>query len=164
MPAPVDMSTLGKLGMLSEAMSTKLLSPRELRVWHAFRGMGEDVLGRVGRDIAQATALSGPEFGVLSRLAAIGKREMRQQELARVMGWDKSRLSHQLTRMQQRNLVERCDGGNRVVLIKLTETGKDKLAAAKPIHAESVRRNLLSRLTSEQIATMVRISNILSED
>jgi DNA-binding MarR family transcriptional regulator len=84
--------------------------------------------------------------------------------MARVMGWDKSRLSHQLTRMQQRNLVERCDGGNRVVLIKLTETGKDKLAAAKPIHAESVRRNLLSRLTSEQIATMVRISNILSED
>jgi DNA-binding MarR family transcriptional regulator len=145
-------------------MSNKPLSPQELRVWHAFKIMSDEVLSRIGRDLTEGTELSGPDFGVLSRLSGIGRGEMRQQDLARSMGWDKSRLSHQLTRMQQRNLVERCDGGNRVVLIKLTETGKDKLAAARPVHAESVRRNLLSRLTSEQIATMVRISNILSED
>jgi DNA-binding MarR family transcriptional regulator len=164
MTASVDMSTLRKLGMLSEAMSTKLLSPRELRVWHAFRGMGEDVLGRVGRDIAQATALSGPEFGVLSRLAAIGKREMRQQELARVMGWDKSRLSHQLTRMKERGLIERRSTGGNTVLVVLTKLGRQKLDAAYPIHAESVRRNLLSRLTPEQIDTIVRVSNLLGEE
>jgi hypothetical protein len=40
-------------------MTMKPLSPQELRVWHAFRLMHEDVLGRVGRDIAQATGLSG---------------------------------------------------------------------------------------------------------
>src|ERR1700761_9468719 len=100
-------------------MIAKPLSPRELRIWHAFMFMGEDVLGRVGRDIAQATGLSGPEFSVLSRLAAIGKGEMRQQDLASVMGWEKSRLSHQLTRMQERELVERrtADGhATRVVL------------------------------------------------
>jgi hypothetical protein len=62
-------------------MSTKPLSPHELRVWHAFRLMGEDVMARVGRDIADATGLSGAEFGVLSRLAALGKGEMRQQAL-----------------------------------------------------------------------------------
>ena len=55
--------------------------------------------------LAQATGLSGPEFGVLSRLAALGKGEMRQQALASVMAWDKSRLSHQLTRMQERALI-----------------------------------------------------------
>jgi hypothetical protein len=49
-------------------MTMKPLSPQELRVWHAFRLMHEDVPARVGRDIAQATGLSGPEFGVLSRL------------------------------------------------------------------------------------------------
>jgi DNA-binding MarR family transcriptional regulator len=145
-------------------MSSKPLSPQELRVWHAFKIMSDEVMSRVAKDLTEGAGLSGPDFGVLSRLWNFGKGEMRQQDLARSMGWDKSRLSHQLTRMQQRQLVERCDGGNRVVLIKLTETGKDKLAAARPVHAESVRRNLLSRLTSEQIATMVRISNILSED
>ena len=150
--------------MLSEAMSTKLLSPHELRVWHAFRLMGEDVLGRVGRDIAQATGLSGPEFGVLSRLAALGKGEMRQQALARVMSWDKSRLSHQLTRMQQRGLIERRPADGNTVLVVLTKLGRERLDAARPIHADSVRRNLLSRLTQEQIDTIVRVSNLLGEE
>ena len=145
-------------------MSTALLSPHELRVWHAFKLMGEDVMSRVGRDITEATGLSGPEFGVLSRLAGLGKGEMRQQALAKCMGWDKSRLSHQLTRMQERDLIERRKEDKRAVLVVLTKEGKKRLDAARPIHAVSVRRNLLSRLNAEQIATIVRVSNILGED
>lgn len=145
-------------------MSTKTLSPRELRIWHAFLFMNEDVLSRVGRDISQATGLSGPEFGVLSRLAAVGKGEMRQQALARVMNWDKSRLSHQLTRMNQRALIERRSTDGNTVLVVLTGLGREKLEAARPVHAESVRRNLLSRLTQEQTDTIVRVSNLLGEE
>ena len=145
-------------------MPIKPLSPQELRVWHAFKMMGEEVLARVGRDLAASAGLSGPEFGVLSRLASIGKGEMRQQDLARSMGWDKSRLSHQLTRMQERELVERCEAEKRAVLVVLTRQGREKLDAARPVHAESVRRNLLARLSAEQIATVVRVSNILVED
>jgi DNA-binding MarR family transcriptional regulator len=152
------------VAMLAAAMSTRLLSPHELRVWHAFLLMGEDVLGRVGRAIAQATGLSGSEFGVLSRLAALGKGEMRQQALARVMTWDKSRLSHQLTRMQQRGLIERRRADGNTVLVVLTKLGREKLEAARPIHADSVRRNFLSRLTTEQIDTIVRVSNLLGEE
>ncbi len=145
-------------------MTAPLLSPRELRIWHAFRLMGEDVLARVSRDIAQATGLSGSEFGVLSRLAALGKEEMRQQDLARMMGWEKSRLSHQLTRMQARKLIERRTAEGRVTLIVLTQAGREKLEAARPVHAESVRRHLLSRLSAEQIETLVRVSNLLGDE
>jgi DNA-binding MarR family transcriptional regulator len=145
-------------------MTAKPLSPRELRVWHAFQLMHEDVLARVGRDITQATGLSGAEFGVLSRLVGVGKGEMRQQSLASLMGWDKSRLSHQLTRMQERALIERRPAGGNAVLVVLTELGREKLDAARPVHAESVRRNLLSRLTQEQIETIVRVSNLLGEE
>jgi len=145
-------------------MSPRLLSPQELRVWHAFQLMGEDVLARVGRDIAQATGLSGPDFGVLSRLAAIGNGEMRQQTLASVMGWDKSRLSHQLTRMSQRSLIERRPVGANTVLVVVTEVGRQKLKAALPVRDESVRRNFLSRLTQQQIDTIVRVSNLLGDD
>lgn len=143
-------------------MTAKPLSPRELRVWHAFLSMGEDVLERVGRDIARATGLSGPEFGVLSRLAAFGRGEMRQQELATVMGWEKSRLSHQLRRMQERKLIERRVGDGRATLVALTKSGREKLGSALPIRAESVRWNLLSRLTPEQIDMIIRVSNLLS--
>jgi DNA-binding MarR family transcriptional regulator len=145
-------------------MADKLLSPQELRVWHAFRLMGDDVLARVGRDITDGTGLSGADFGVLSRLSALGKGEMRQQRLADCLGWDKSRLSHHLTRMQQRKLIERRDAEDRTVLIVLTQIGREKLDEARPIHAASVRRNLLSRLTKEQVETLVRISNNLGED
>jgi DNA-binding MarR family transcriptional regulator len=126
--------------------------------------MGEDVMSRVGRDIAEATGLSGPDFGVLSRLAYCGKGGMRQQRLAESMGWDKSRLSHQLTRMQERELIERREADKRVVLVVLTKHGREKLKAARPIHAGSVRRNLLARLNAEQIETIVRVSNILGEE
>jgi len=143
-------------------MAIKPLSPQEFRVWHAFRLMHEDVLGRVGRDITQATGLSGPEFGVLSRLAVKG--EIRQQVLASMMAWDKSRLSHQLTRMQERSLIERRRTDGKTVLVALTKLGREKLDAARPIHAASVRRNLLSRLTQEQIDTIVRVSNLLGEE
>ena len=145
-------------------MPTKPLSPQELRVWHAFKLMGEDVMERVGRDIAQATGLSGPDFGVLSRLAGHGDGEMRQQTLAESMGWDKSRLSHHLTRMQTKQLVVRREADKRVVLVVITKQGRSKLDAARPVHAESVRRNLLSRLSAQQIETIVRVSNLLGDE
>jgi len=145
-------------------MTTKLLSPYEFRVWHAFRLMHEDVLGRVGRDIAQTTGLSGPEFGVLSRLAGCSEGEVRQQVLASMMAWDKSRLSHQLTRMQERELIQRRRTDGKTVFVAITKLGREKLDAARPIHAASVRRNLLSRLTQEQIDTIVRVSNLLGEE
>jgi len=145
-------------------MSTKLLSPRELRVWHAFKLMGEDVLGRVGRDIAAATGLSGSEFGILLRLSVPGKGGMRQQRLAELMGWDKSRLSHQLTRMKKRALIERRQADKNAVLVGITKRGLQMLDEARPVHAESVRQNLLNRLNAEQIETIVRVSNLLGEE
>jgi DNA-binding MarR family transcriptional regulator len=145
-------------------MSSKLLSPRELRIWHAFKLMGDDVLRRVGRDIAQATGLTGPEYAVLSRLAFLGKGEMRQQALTELLDWDKSRLSHQLTRMKKRGMIERRPADKNTVLVVLTKLGRERLEAARPVHAESVRRNLLSRLSAEQIETIVRVSNLLGED
>ena len=80
------------------------------------------------------------------------------------MTWDKSRLSHQLTRMQQRGLIERRYSDRTSVLVVLTKLGQEKLESARPIHAESVRRNLLSRLTPEQVDTIVRVSNLLGEE
>ncbi|HVT98084.1 MAG TPA: MarR family transcriptional regulator [Acidobacteriaceae bacterium] len=149
-------------------MTPKPLSPRELRIWYAFRMMGEDVLARVDRDIALASGISGPDFAVLSRLAAFGQGQMRQQELGRSLGWDKSRLSHHLTRMQERALIERqpgaATGNGQGVLVVLTQAGREKLDAARPAHADSIRRHLLSRLTADQIDTIIRISNLLGDE
>jgi DNA-binding MarR family transcriptional regulator len=66
--------------------------------------------------------------------------------------------------MQERALIERRRANEKTVLVALTKLGREKLDAARPIHAASVRRNLLSRLTQEQIDTIVRVSNLLGEE
>jgi DNA-binding MarR family transcriptional regulator len=61
-------------------------------------------------------------------------------------------------------LTKRRKADKRVALVVLTKRGGEKLRAARLIHAESVRRNLLARLSEEQITTIVRVSSILGED
>ena len=143
-------------------MPNKPLSSQELRIWHAFKLLGEGVMERVERDIVQATGLSGSDFGVLSRLADLGKGEMRQHTLAESLRWNKSRLSHHLTRMQQRHLIERRDVDTRAVLVVLSMQGRAKLDAARPVHAASIRRNLLSRLSRDQSEGLLAISELLN--
>jgi DNA-binding MarR family transcriptional regulator len=143
-------------------MASKSLTRQELHIWRAFQDMGEEVRGRVGRDISEATGLSGPEFGVLSRLVGLGNGEMRQQELAKVMKWEKSRLSHQLTRMEDRRLIKR-ETADGAVVIGLTKLGHQKLTEALPVRAESVKRHFLLRLTQDQIDTIMLVSGLLSD-
>ena len=99
--------------------------------------------------VPRGDGLSDPGYGVLSRLADLGGGQLRQQDLADSMGWDKSHLSHHLTRMQQRGLVERQPSGD-AVTVRLTPAGRVVLDQAVPVHAAAVRRHLLSRLTAEQ--------------
>jgi DNA-binding MarR family transcriptional regulator len=93
-----------------------------------------------------------------------GNGELRQQVLAESLGWDKSRLSHHLTRMQQRGLIERREVELRVVMVVLTRQGRAKLEASRPVHVGSVRRHLLSRLSSQQTEMIVRVSNLLGDE
>ena len=146
-------------------MSTKLLSPQELRVWHAFRMMGDDVLDRAGREITEATGLSGPDFGVLSRLAALGKGEMRQQNLAECLGWDKSRLSHQITRMENADLVRRenCESDRRGLYAVLTEHGLETMKKVAPYHVASVRRHFMDLVTPEGLSDLSQTLKPIAE-
>ncbi|MGI8448770.1 MAG: MarR family winged helix-turn-helix transcriptional regulator [Streptosporangiaceae bacterium] len=138
-------------------MGTERLSSAELEVWYAWKQSADQIRRRVVRDVAAVTGLSDPDYGVLSRLADLGGGQLRQQDLADSMGWDKSRLSHYLTRMQQRGLVERqpSDGA---VTVRLTPAGRVVLDQAVPVHAAAVRRHLLSRLTAEQQGAIVGLA------
>jgi DNA-binding MarR family transcriptional regulator len=92
----------------------------------------------------------------------LGNGEMRQQELAKVMKLEKSRLSHQLTRMKDRRLIKRETAG-RAVVIGLTKLGHQKLTEALPVRAESVKRHFLLRLTQDQLDTIMLVSSLLSD-
>ena len=82
-------------------MAVQSLTPQELAIWRAFQDMGEEVRGRVGRDISEATGLSGPEFGVLSpascrirqrRNAPTGTRRGDEMGKSRLLAMEDRRL------------------------------------------------------------------------
>ncbi len=139
----------------------ELLSDDELRLWHAWKAATETVRARVAEEIDAATGLSDPDYGVLSRLVDLGQGELRQNELAASMGWHRSRLSHQLTRMEQRNLVTRSDAGGGV-LVTITSTGREQINTARPVHARAVRHALSSRVPPTDFARVLTVLEALT--
>jgi DNA-binding MarR family transcriptional regulator len=79
------------------------------------------------------------------------------------MKWEKSRLSHQLTRMEDRGLIKR-ESAEGAVVIRLTKLGHQKLTEGLPVRAESVKRHFLQRLTQDQIDTIMLVSTLLSDE
>jgi DNA-binding MarR family transcriptional regulator len=108
----------------------------------------------------EQSGVSIADFSVLVQLSEHVDARMRILELARALGWEKSRLSHQLTRMQQRGLIERsnCSEDRRGAFVVLTDQGRDTVERAAPRHVESVRRYVFDRLTAEQVESLGTIS------
>lgn len=142
-------------------MVKKTISPQELDAWRGFRRMAEIVSGRIAQDITRATGLSGSDFGVLMQLDEAEDGRRRQRDLQAFLEWDKTRLSHQLTRMASRGLIERESGEGNVVNICMTQEGRQQLAAARPIHIESVRKHFIDHLAQDDLANLQVITRKL---
>ena len=113
-------------------------------------------------DIAAATGLSDPDFGVLTRLVEIGAGRLRQNQLAESMGFSRSRLSHHLSRMEDRGLVTRQRSGAGIEIV-ITPPGRKAVSRARPIHAASVRARLIEPLSDpsakEFLEALLRIAS-----
>jgi len=135
----------------------KPLTPREIRVWNAWELFTEGVSSRISREVAEATGLSAADYRILSCLVDRGHGQLRQRELATALAWDKSRISHQLTRMQERDLLKRTKTAERGSNVVVTTAGRTALESARPVHAHSVRRYLIERLTPAQVGAILAI-------
>ena len=133
----------------------KPLTSRELRLWNAWELFAEGVSSRISHEVAEATGLSAADYRVLSCLVDRGHGQLRQRDLAIALAWDKSRISHQLTRMQARNLLKRTKTAERGSNVAITAAGRTALESARPVHADSVRRYLIERLTPDQVAAIL---------
>lgn len=79
---------------------------------------------------------------------------MRVGELSDSLDWEKSRVSHQLTRMENRGFVERTPSGadRRRAAIGLTAKGREAARSAILVHGDNLRRHFFDTLTPEQAA------------
>jgi DNA-binding MarR family transcriptional regulator len=78
---------------------------------------------------------------------------MRLFELAATLGWEKSRVSHQVARMADRGLVakDKCGDDRRGAFVVVTDRGRAAIEAAAPHHVETVRRLFVEPLTPAEI-------------
>ncbi|MEU7866272.1 MarR family transcriptional regulator [Dactylosporangium sp. NPDC049140] len=141
------------------------LDEREFRAWIGYRRMRALLDLQISRELAANQGLSEPDYDVLTSLAAAENRRIRLSEMAERMLWSKSRLSHHVTRMQQRGLVTRkeCDSDGRGAFIVLTDEGMATLAAAAPGHVAAVREHLIDLLTEEQIRVLGDVADTVVE-
>lgn len=126
------------------------LTPEQTQLWRAFRKMTDRLGEALTRRLDDATGLSAPEFGVLGMLEELGQGTARQAQVLALSGWDKSRLSHLLRRMEARGLVERRPADAKGVTVAATARGRALHGKAAPVHARALRELFFDRLGPAQ--------------
>ncbi len=127
-----------------------VLSAPDRQLWRNFRRSAETIHAAIERDLMAAAGLSGADHGILSRLAEAEGKALRQQELCDAMRWDRTRLSHHLTRMERRGLVKRSELGGGAIVVRITAGGERARKVADPVHADAVTRYFLSKMTATE--------------
>jgi len=139
------------------------LSPLEAAAWRGWLSMSEMLRAQIGRDLQSETGLSDADFAVLVHLSESAEGRLRMSELVGTLSWSKSRLSHQLTRMEARGLVRRegCPNDARSAFAVLTPVGRAEIARAAPLHLDSVRRHFVDLLDPAQLQVLGEAASVV---
>lgn len=120
---------------------------------------------RLGQELQRAHDLSLKDYEILVRLSEAPEHSIRMSELAEETQSSRSRLTHQIDRLEKLGYVrrDRCSGDNRGRLAVLTNAGMTALVEAAPTHVDGVRTHLVEQLTPEQYQSFGDASNAVAK-
>lgn len=132
---------------------TNWLSSEEQRAWRNYIEATDLMLDALDRQLQQDSGMPLGYYEILVRLSEADERTLRMSELADASRSSRSRLSHAVSRLEERGWIERrdCPTDRRGQLAVLTDLGLRALAEAAPGHVTAVRHHLIDRLTPAQI-------------
>jgi DNA-binding MarR family transcriptional regulator len=135
------------------------LTKDEEEVWFAYILFTRQLAAGMEKQLA-GSGVSGADYQMLAPLAEAGAAGMRARDLGHSAGWDRSRLAHQLRRMEERGLVTREPARDdaRGIVIHLTEAGRAALRTASPGHLEWIREHFLDLLTPAERRLLIGLS------
>ncbi|MFD3688820.1 MarR family winged helix-turn-helix transcriptional regulator [Nocardiopsis sp. NPDC058631] len=138
----------------------------EQRVWRGFLRMNAWIYDELERDLRARTGLTLVEYGILVHLSEAPDRRMRMRVLADSVIVSKSRLSHQVARLERDGYVRRehCDDDRRGLWAVLEDKGARVLDDAAPGHAVRVRSLIFDRLTRDQVRQLAAVIDALEGD
>jgi DNA-binding MarR family transcriptional regulator len=128
-------------------------TPQELAVWRDFIETTEGLRAQLAARMQRESGMSTGDYAVLLALSEAPDTCLRSSLLADAVGWERSRLSHHLARMEQRGLIERHDtaGDNRGTEVALTSTGADAFRRASAPHLRVVRELFIDAFNAAQL-------------
>ncbi|HEX5144171.1 MAG TPA: MarR family winged helix-turn-helix transcriptional regulator [Mycobacterium sp.] len=131
-------------------MYSMWLNADEQTIWRDYLRVVGALQTAMNRQLHEACGMTLADYDVLVALSEGGRSRIR--ELGAVLGWEQSRLSHQLRRMRERGLVRRSetDDDGRGACVELTPAGRSQLRAAAPGHAELVRSTFFGPMSPAQ--------------
>jgi DNA-binding MarR family transcriptional regulator len=142
---------------------TRWLDEGEQRTWRAFMLSHLLLFDQFERDLQHDAAMPTAYYEILVRLSEAPDRSLRMSDLAEKSQSSRSRLSHAVARLEESGWVRRetCPTDRRGAVAVLTDEGFAALAAAAPVHVESVRTHLFDPLSPAQLTALREISDTI---
>ena len=140
-------------------MEPDWLSPREDRAWRAFIHSHHQLVVHLNRGL-QESGVSGADYEILAVLSSSDGDRMPSHELGSVLSWEKSRLSHQLRRMQSDGLITREPNPDdaRSIMVRLSPAGRVAIEKAAPEHVADVRRNFIELFSAAELDMLAALN------
>src|SRR2546421_9273376 len=141
--------------MAGGAAARKRLTARELTIWRSLLDTTAELRSVLGAKL-QESGLSRADYQVLLALREADGTRLRSSELATIIEWERSRLSHHLGRMEQRGLIRRddCATDNRGAEVSLTQSGAAAFRRAGAPHLRAIKQHFVDALTPEQLEAL----------
>jgi DNA-binding MarR family transcriptional regulator len=135
------------------------LDEQQRMLWKAYRDLYQRLASALEAQLMRDAGLSGSEYAVLVVLSHTPDGVLRARELGVELGWDPSRLSHLVRRMEKRDFVarEECAEDARGSMVRLTNAGRAAVDGVAPEHSEAVRRYFFNRLSSDELETLAAV-------
>jgi DNA-binding MarR family transcriptional regulator len=132
------------------------LSAAQLRAWRAFMSVQLRMNYEMNRQLQSDSDLSLADYHVMNALTDAPGGRLQVSDLAALIGWERSRASHQLRRLCERGLAERVPSGadGRATDAILTKAGREAIEAAAPGHVALVRSLFFDPLPDELLAPL----------
>lgn len=140
------------------------VSQADWDVWRGFMMMRRQLERTLEKQLQSDASLSMPDYEILLTLFNSKDKQLRARDLGEIIAWEKSRISHQVSRMEQRGLVKRVECGDdaRGVWVTLTSEGSRSVLGAMRDHTRTIREYFFDVLSADELATLKGITaNVL---
>lgn len=128
-------------------------------MWRRYRDMNQLLELAMDRQLQRDASMSQSDYSVLVSLSEAESGGLRARDLGAALGWDRSRVSHQVRRMEGRGLVAKneCPDDGRGTIVSLTEAGAQAIASVAPKHVEKVRELFIDVLSEDEVRILTDI-------